>query len=398
MRRSVVFLLFVVCLCHLFGDLNWDSERGWYPSADMVDSFERLPNEAVVLMNEARSAQEVGNVGTSLSQYGRIIKRYSDTILAPEAYYQIGVIRMSRNQFNDAFKAFSAIIEKYPDYYRYGDALRQEFEIAQLLHAGERPKYFGIISGFRDYSVTVGFYKKIVDNAPYSELAPLALLHIGQLAISKNKIVDAIEAFERMIDEYPYSEYTPEAYFQLGEIYAKLIKSPLYDQGATRTAMHFYEDFLILYPEHVRAQEAQAGYDAMKIRLAESKMLVGDFYFNARNNKRAAVMMYRRAAKLLPNSDIADASRDKIEFIRAGNLPKKTPVDFLFGRYQCPEDDEWIDEAMLDSKNAVEFDLQNVSVDVGDIRDSSYRTFLLKDYNNDQESFVDRDDIGVATE
>ena len=398
MRRAIVFLLFSVGLCHLFGDLNWSQDRGWYPSNDMVDVFDRLPNDAVVIMNEARIAQESGNVGAALSQYGKIVKRYDDTILASEAYYQIGMIRMSRNQFNDAFKAFSAIIEKYPEYSRYGDALHQEYEIAQLLHSGERPKYFGTIPGFRDYSVALGFYKKIVDNAPYSDLAPLALLHMGQLAMSKHKTIDAIDAFERMIDEYPYSEYTPEAYFQLGEIYSKLIKSPLYDQGATKTAMHFYEDFLTLYPDHARAEEAQAGYDAMKRRLAEGKMLVGDFYFQSRNNRRAAVMMYKKAADLLPGSDIADTSLSSIEFIREGNLPKKTPVDFLFGRYERPDDEEWIDEAMLDSKDSVEFGLQSGAVDIGDVRDSGSRMFVPKDDGIDQEGFVEPEDIEVVAE
>lgn len=398
MRRAVFFLLFSVGLCHLFGDLSWSQDRGWYPSHDIVDSFNRLPDEAVALMNEARAAQEAGNVGTALSQYGKIVKRYDDTVLAPEAYYQIGMIRMSRNQFNDAFKAFSAIIEKYPEYSRYGDALHQEYEIAQLLHSCERPKYFGTIPGFRDYSVALGFYKKIVDNAPYSELAPLALLHMGQLAMSKHKTVDAIDSFERMIDEYPYSEYAPEAYFQLGEIYSKLIKSPLYDQGATKTAMHFYEDFLTLYPDHARAGEAQAGYDAMKRRLAEGKMLVGDFYFQTRNNRRAAVMMYKKAADLLPDSDIADLSLNNIEFIRKGNFPDKTPVDFLFGRYQCQDDEEWVDEAMLDSKDSVEFGLQSGAVDIGDIRDSGSRTFVPKNDGYDQEEFVELEGIDIAAE
>jgi outer membrane protein assembly factor BamD len=81
-----------------------------------------------------------------------------------------------------------------------------------------------------------------------------------------------------------------------------MVKSPLYDQGAIKLALDHYEDFLTLYPGHELASRAREGCEAMKIKLAKSKMLVGDFYFNARNNRKAAVMMYRETESFLPGS------------------------------------------------------------------------------------------------
>jgi outer membrane protein assembly factor BamD (BamD/ComL family) len=71
----------------------------------------------------------------------------------------------------------------------------------------------------------------------------LALVHIGDFAISKNRLLDVIAAFEQLVDEYPYSEYAPEAYLNLRDLYSKMIRSPLYDQRSIKLAMNYYEDF-----------------------------------------------------------------------------------------------------------------------------------------------------------
>jgi outer membrane protein assembly factor BamD len=336
MKRCVLVFLFSLCAAALRADLVWDRSYGWRPTSDVFLEFNGAPKEVLQLMNDARLAQEEDRIGDALSNYSRVCKHFPDTVFAPEAYYQTGKIKVSRRQFNDAFEAFNAIAKKYPKYPRFNNVLREEFEIARLLKSGERPKYFGVIPGFRDYRATFNFYKKVVDDAPFSDIAPLALSHMAELAASKNEPADTIASLERLIDSYPYSEYTPWAYFKLGEIYSKMAKSPLYDQGATKLAMGYYEDFLALYPDDERAEEAQLAYEAMKVRLARSKLLLGDFYFNARNNVRAAVIMYRKAARELPDSAVADEAAEKINYIRNGGLPRKTPVDFLFGRYRRP--------------------------------------------------------------
>jgi tetratricopeptide (TPR) repeat protein len=186
----------------------------------------------------------------------------------------------------------------------------------------------------------------------------LVLVHIGDFAISKNRPLDAIAAFEQLVDEYPYSEYAPEAYLNLRDLYSKMIRSPLHDQESTKLAMNYYEDFLILYPNHEDDANAQEAHDLMTIRLAESKLAIGEFYFNARNNGKTAIIMYNKTAHFLPGSQIEHSAREKIAYIKAGNLPKAIPVDFLFGRYQRPSDEQLIDSLV---RNEVEegLDFQN---------------------------------------
>jgi outer membrane protein assembly factor BamD len=330
--------------------------------------FNGEPEEVLTLMNDARLAQDDGRIGTALSKYREVQKRFPHSIFAPEAYYQTGKLRTMKSQFNDAFKAFNTIARKYPEYPRFNDVLHEEFEIAKLIKSGERPKYFGIIPGFRDYQTAIGFYKKIVEDAPFSDLAPLALSHIGELAMSREKVAEAIAAFEQLIDEYPYSEYAPDAYFHLGNIHARMVKSPLYDQGSVKSAIDYYEDFLALFPDHELADDVRTAHASMKEKLAMSRLLVGDFYFNARNNPRAAIIMYKSAVRTLPDSEVAREADGRIEYIKAGNLPKKTPVDFLFGRYSRPDEELIVDAAdsSTDGEDKFEFQTDLIRVDTGD--------------------------------
>ncbi|MDR2435931.1 MAG: outer membrane protein assembly factor BamD [Puniceicoccales bacterium] len=339
MQKFIATLVLAVAFCSLRAELLWNRHDGWHSAPN--DTIQLGSDDFAVreIMNKARLDQEEGKSQTALRLYDDVCKKYPGSVFAPEAYYQIGKIRKQKRQYKHAFKAFDAIITKYPQYPGFNRVVREQFDLATLLKGGSRPYYFGVIPGFRDYISAVEFYESIIRHAPYNDLAPLALVNISELALKEKKPTEAIDALDRLIDGYPDSEYAPYAYLKIASICAGLVKSVKNDQGATQEAAHYYEDFLILYPTHELAEEAKRGLDAMKTKLAMSKIDVGDFYFQSRNNPKAAVIMYKEAINAYPDSESAALASGKIDYIRAGNLPKKTPVDFLFGRYKRPPEE-----------------------------------------------------------
>lgn len=362
MQKLTFIIINFSIMCTLHAELTWDKTSGWHN--DPGDTIKIESEDFVVceLMNDARAAQEDGKFSTALAKYDKVCKEHRNSIFAPEAYYQIGKIREQKHQYQAAFKAFNTIINKYPQYPSFNKVLREQFDLASLLKSGARPYYFGIIPGLKNYTAAVEFYENVIKNAPYNELAPLALMNISELALKEKKPADAIDALDRLIDGYPDSEYTPYAYLKIANIYSKLVKNVKNDQGATQEAVHYYEDFLILYPTHENVQEAEIRLAEMKTKLAMSKIDVGDFYFHSRNNVKAAVIMYNEAITCYPNSEAAKIAQNKIDYIKAGNLPKKTPVDFMFGRYKRPSNEEWIAEAQLDERANENFEIKSESV------------------------------------
>ncbi|MDR2720692.1 MAG: outer membrane protein assembly factor BamD [Puniceicoccales bacterium] len=338
MRKFIAIFALVAAVYNLRAELLWNRHEGWHSSPSDTIRLESGDFAAREIMNKARLEQEEGRNQTALKLYGDVCKKYRDSVFAPEAYYQMGKIRRQKRQYKHAFKAFDAIITKYPQYPGFNRVVREQFDLATLLKGGSRPYYFGVIPGFKDYASAIEFCESIIKHAPYNDLAPLALVNISELALKEKKSAEAIDALDRLIDGYPDSEYAPYAYLKIASICAGLVKSVKNDQGATQEAVHYYEDFLILYPTHELAEEARCGLDKMKTKLAMSKIDVGDFYFQSHNNPKAAVIMYEEAISVYPNSKSAALAKEKIDCVRAGNLPKKTPVDFLFGRCKRPSE------------------------------------------------------------
>ena len=42
----------------------------------------------------------------------------------------------------------------------------------------------------------------------------------------------------------------PDAYYNMAQTYSNLVNGAEYDQGSTRQAISYYEDFLILFPQN----------------------------------------------------------------------------------------------------------------------------------------------------
>jgi DNA uptake lipoprotein len=138
----------------------------------------------------------------------------------------------------------------------------------------------------------------------------------------------AIDALDRLINYYPQSMLAPDAYYTMAQTYANLVKGAEYDQGSTRQAISYYEDFLILFPESPFLGEVEANLAAMQNLLATSRLNLGNFYYFYRSNNTAALTFYNEAITIAPESEAADEARARIADIEAGVRPV-SGADFI---------------------------------------------------------------------
>jgi len=347
MKKNIIILSFLIFnFMHLQADLVWSRDTGWRAEGGIleliIDTTPRA-RSALEAMNLAGQARENKNDRAAINLYNQVYDTCPNSILAPEALYQIGLIRMERCEYLKAFNVFEKIITDYPNYPKFDKIIEMQFKIASQLQAGERPYYWGIIPGFKDYNSSMRFFESIVSNAPYSRYAPYALMNMGILAEECCKETDAIDAFDRLISEYPDSSVAPEAYLRLSRIYMGLAQGPDYDQGATTEAINHYDDFLFLYPNNPAVKEAEEGLACARDSQAQSKLIMGDFYYQTRNNPRAARIFYNEAISIAPNSCMAQAARERLECIENGQLAPMCFVDAIFGRYERPCDPPYLE-------------------------------------------------------
>lgn len=290
--------------------LIWDGDR-WLLEGETERSAEEL-TAGLERMTSARKAHEAGELGRALADYKEVIEEYEGTILAPEALWQTALIRVERLQWTRGFGALQRIVDEYPDYPGFQDVISEQFAIADALRQGARLRLFWIIPGFRSPERAVEYFEQIVTNAPFSEYAPKALLHAANLQGDLNNLDEAIDLYDRFISDYPNHEDVADAYFGLAEAFSSRMRGPAYDQGANREAIGYYEDFVLLYPDHPRAAEAEEQILEMSEVLAQSRIILGDFYFNHRDNFHAARVFYNEAITIAPQSETAADARDKL--------------------------------------------------------------------------------------
>ena len=326
---AVLSLLFLPA--RLAADLTWTPEGGWKFEGGIVSGLAPVENRnALSLMNKARAAEDNGHYGSALSAYQKVTKRYPNSLYAPEAFYHTGYIRLARRQYLKAFQAFQEIVTRYPSTSKFNQVIGEQYRIATALLDGARNRSWFFIPGFRNREGSIGLFEVILYNAPYSEYAPLALMNIAKAHQMLGNPEESIDALDRMINTYPKSLLTPDAYLRLAQGYAALVEGPAYDQTATKEAITYYEDFMILYPGDPNIAVAEKGLAEMKQVLAESKLRVGDYYFKYRSNYKAAKVFYNEAITDYPDSSVAKRARVQLAKVDAkltGTKPPEEPAE-----------------------------------------------------------------------
>jgi len=306
----------------------------------------------------AQNATQAGQTRQALGYYQHVWQGFPSSLEAPEALYRSALLRMQAHQYADAFKLFDQVLSNYPSYERFNDVVRDEFELATCLMNGNRPYYFGLVPGFRDYDEAIEFFEGVVKKAPFTDYAPLALMNIAWIAEAHGKKVDAVEALDRLINTYPQSILMPDAYLKLADLYASMVQGPAYDQGATKDAIRYYEYFLVLFPTDPQVARAEKGLERMRSMLAESQLYAGNLYRNRLQDNTAALVFYNEAINAAAQSQAAQKARAEITRIQNGQCCVGTPIDFLFSK---PEHDlsgkEYAQQSYVDARQTEMFEV-----------------------------------------
>lgn len=319
-RLSLILSLFVFALSvtPVTAELIWTPGQGWKIEggalSGLVGSDAR---DALELMNKARNSEENGSRWSARRTYRKVLKKYPNSIYAPEAYYRTGHLRLASRQYYKAFEAFQQIMTRYPNSDRFNEVLGEQFRIAQGLRDGKRNYHWGWIPSFRSRERSITYFEWVVANAPFSDYAPLALMTVAKTHQELNNTPYAIDALDRLINSYPQSLLAADAYLQLAQTHASLVDGPAYDQESTLEAITYFEDFMILFPESDGLAEAEEGLNEMRTVYAQSKIILADYYLKHIRSYKGARVFYNEAITSFPNSEIAEEARAKLEIVDA---------------------------------------------------------------------------------
>jgi outer membrane protein assembly factor BamD len=338
MQRFVIIFLLSVCFQLVPVTVT---EAAIWPFRSSVSSApaEEQTRLSKPYFERGVAAREAGNKRTALRNFKRVYNRYPVSTYAAPSLLYTGEIQMERRKWDKALEAFQTLLIRHPEFPRFNEILNHQYEMAVALAEGDGVRLLGLFP-YRAYNRSVSHFENLINNAPYSDLAPLALMNVARIHQHQGNTAEAIDALDRLINNYPASTLTDIAYLELAQTFSDLVTGPEYDQGATREAISYYQDFLILFPNNERVEEGEVGLSENLDVLARSKLLIGEFYFRHRSAYRAAEIFFNEAITVSPTSPSADRARAYLarieEFRRRAaedpnyRMPRVTWGDYLF--------------------------------------------------------------------
>ena len=302
MTRSYLPILFLVySLLFAFSAPQTNAKILDYFKKDLskVPTKEKLKAQeplAKKKLEQALAYEKKGMNTKAASQYQYIIKNYPFTSSAPTSQYKLAEHLMNRGKLKKAFVAFQDFVDKYKSSPLYIKAIQGQYKIARSAQeSNSKHKIFFLPKKFQQ-SDLLEWFTSIIDNAPFSPLAPLAQFAIAELYENDDRPSQAIAAYQSMVDKHPDHPKSPEAQFRIGGIARKKIEAGSRDHANIVSARNAMEDVIVAYENSPRAKEAKAAlakFDSIEAKQFYETAL----FYEKQNQLRSAVIYYEKAAK-----------------------------------------------------------------------------------------------------
>ena len=137
---------------------------------------------------------------------------------------------------------------------------------------------------------------KIIDESQY---------YFGMCYFQRKEYILAAYEFDYLIKNYPTSEFMPKARYQLSMCYYNLSPAYALDQTYTYYAITEFITFLELYPNDIKAPDAEAKIKELRNKLAFKDLRCGILYYNM-DNYKAAIVYFDNVLENYFDGDYAD--------------------------------------------------------------------------------------------
>jgi outer membrane protein assembly factor BamD len=284
-----------------------------FNSGDLSDvEIKKNADEQFKLAERYEADGDYKRAGTS---YRLVVRRFPRSDIAAEAQFKSGQMLEKDGKLQRAFYEYQALVQKYPRSSEFEAALQAQYNIGKAYLDGKRVDIYGVPT-LPSMSKAQEMFQKIVTNAPYSRVAPLAQYGIGQALEKSGSITATVNAYQQVVDRYPNSDVAPNAMYQIGYVNFQASRETGYDQTAAVRAQEAFEDFLLRYPNSEKVPQAQDNLKMLQGRKTENSYTIAQFYDKQKNYK-AAYVYYNEVVEQQPDSPQAARAKQRMDQIRS---------------------------------------------------------------------------------
>jgi outer membrane protein assembly factor BamD len=295
--------------------------EGWrYETPGGIGNWQRA--RAKDQLEVAQTAFDNKDYGLALKAARRTVNTWPFADYAPQAQYLLARCHEVHGADEKAFAAYQKLIERYPKIDNYDEIIRRQFGIANRFLAGKFFRVWNYVPLYRSMDKTIQLYERVIKNGPYSEIAPLAQMNIGQAHENKRRLwvktpayPPAAKAYERAADRYNDQKIAADALYKAGLAYNNQARTAEYDQSIAAQAIATFTDFMTLHPDDPRVPQAQKLVDALRTEQARGNFDIARFYEKHRR-WQGALIYYNEVLLRDPGSKHAELARLRIDSLK----------------------------------------------------------------------------------
>jgi len=266
----------------------------WTPGTGFVQPGEAILGTAKAQFNHAKSLFEAKEYTRAYTEFKKVVENFPNM----PNYRKAAQFRAIQSIFlaGDLYKAYEEcefMLEKLPETKRVSEILKLEYDIGLRFCTGATRSilYMIPISGG---PTGVRILRRVIEHDPYSDLAELSLLRIGEYYATVHRYEDAVGALKQLRDDYPRSPYRARALELLAKCkLAQVRPTGDYDRDAAIEAKKAIREAatadlsdeartrLNAQARRTSMIEAHADYDTARFYLKQGKTQAALIYLHA---------------------------------------------------------------------------------------------------------------------
>ncbi|MBR5902139.1 outer membrane protein assembly factor BamD [bacterium] len=271
-------------------------------------AFEALGAETTAetaqsLFNTGVTQYETGDYQNALKTFRRMQEDFPRSSRAVRGWEYIALCENKLGDPYAAFEAYQQIWDNHKEFTKMQVITRNQMRIGN--HYME----------YKRYQIAEKIFKKILENAPYSEAAPAAQYSLGLAQYNLKKYGEARESFETVCQNFPTSQLVDDSAFMLGIVDSAAAVAADYDQTSTDRAIASFRNYIREFPTAEHVGDAQAHIRALRDRKAQS-LYDQAYYYDYSGHAKSAIMHYELLISEYPDTDCADKAKMRLAALR----------------------------------------------------------------------------------
>ncbi len=262
-------------------------------------TIQLVDTEADALMAEATTWFQAGEYKKARKLLTRINVHHRTASCAPRARFMTAQSFEQEEDYRDAFKQYQRVVEDFAGSPLYMKALAAQLEMAHRAAKGELKGevLWGAWKVNMDSSVVIEWFRTIIKNAPYNEMAASTTSILAQYFMDRERFSDARVTYSLIVENYPNSKYAPGAQLMVAHLWASSQTRGDHNLANLSKAEEAYEEFSLRFPEHKEAGKALAKAGSMRSLMVDQELDVAIYYLERAKQYSAAIFCLKEVIR-----------------------------------------------------------------------------------------------------